>query len=106
MANQIFDRDDPPCVPEPLPRHHMELLRRDWSVRVLDAWADAREAEEVRDWSCADDDCGTWYCDLSGSLDTRCILKGPTPDAARHAAALAVFPTLSAAKRAELGECP
>ncbi len=32
--------------------------------------------------------------------------EGSTPDAARHAAALAVFPSLPAATQAELGECP
>ncbi len=31
---------------------------------------------------------------------------GPTPDAARHAAALAVFGSLDAGTRAKLGECP
>lgn len=77
-----------------------------WAVRVLDAWAARHESEETRAWECSDDDCGVWYCDLSGSAEIRRILKAPTPDAARHAAALAVFPSLPADVRAELGECP
>lgn len=77
------------------------LLRRDWAVRVLDAVARASwvgsfrtEPEDVSGeqvWFCHDDERG---------------FRGPTPDAARHAAALAVFPTLPEAVRAEIGECP
>jgi hypothetical protein len=76
------------------------LLRRDWSVRVLDAvpcccsgWEGPAPApEQARN--------GTYFVFVMESH------WGHDPDAARHAAALAVLPSLPADVRAELGECP
>lgn len=75
-------------------------LKRDvWAVRVLDAWSK---------WTGY-----YWAIDLARPTVT-CRLQKPaplffdarTPDAARHAAALAVWPTLSAEDKARIGECP
>lgn len=79
------------------------LLRRDWSVRVLDAWW--RGVPE-REWftthrAVPAKTLGNWACVAGGVYHV-----GPTPDAARHAAALAVYPALDADVRAKLGECP
>ena len=76
------------------------LMRRDWDVRVLDALATTGSNTDSRGLLPLDYGNGcfeVWWCG-EGYI-------GPTPDAARHAAALAVFPTLSEAVRAELGEC-
>lgn len=77
------------------------ILRRDWAVRVLDAWVARETVRPDQIFSLFTGVRGGWVCGLQGDL-----FNGPTPDAARHAAALAVFPTLSAEKQAELGECP
>ncbi len=78
------------------------MRTRDWDVRVLDAWG-AECGDYARSW----DNCRTlaacWVAQADGG--TR-MTPGETPDAARHAAALAVFPTLAAETRARLGECP
>ncbi len=94
MANQIFDRDDPPYVPEPLPRHHMELLRRDWSVRVLDAFRCERIGNQVREYAATTvEHERVAYCEASGP--GFCHGAGrDTHESARLAAAEAVFPTL------------
>lgn len=83
------------------------ILRRDWDVRVLDAWLLTPRGALVT-WG----DCG-YSTELPvtltlvvGGTTERKRYHGATSDAARHAAALAVFPTLTDAKRAELGECP
>lgn len=89
-----------------------ELLRRDWAVRVLDAWAAQAERNESRRYSvsqCKDEVLDTfehWYCDLQGSTDIRRIVHEPTTDAARLAGAEAVWPELPESVRAELGERP
>lgn len=71
-----------------------------WAIRALDAWAELRG-------------CGVtviidgkrYRCDVSVPGETR-DCYGKTRESARHAAALAVFPSLPADVRAELGECP
>ncbi len=82
----------------------LEQLRADaralWSVRVLDAWAREQHTHHA-----IEPDEGGWRVfSLAGGH--RCFGSGPTPDAARLAAALAVAPTLPADVRAKLGECP
>jgi hypothetical protein len=94
------------------------MARRDWAVRVLDAWAAVRTytlttATGERDY----DDPRTWQCfRATDGVDDGCCLQtstsewrvfnGPTPDAAREAAALAVWPELPADVRQALGERP
>ncbi len=90
------------------------LLRRDWAVRVLDAWAasgrtvqiDHEQAPAAAGLSGVGSVIGwkLWLIATTGKvLDT---FRVNTPDAARLAAALAVFLTLPADVRAKLGECP
>ncbi len=79
-----------------------------WAVRVLDAWEervrqvpfrtapDTRVFPPSRGWECAAP------CEAAYGKEG----YGPTPDAARLAAALAVLPSLDADVRAKLGECP
>jgi hypothetical protein len=75
------------------------LMLRDWSVRVLDAWTHY----------------GRWWLQQLALVqlvttrdgkETTQNFEGDTPDAARLAAAEAVFPTLDADVRATLGERP
>ncbi len=79
------------------------LLRRDWAVRVLDAWRREGPNRYVTE--------GRASVELSsrGASGVRRIgglYVLESPDAARHAAALAVFGSLDAGTRAKLGECP
>jgi hypothetical protein len=85
----------------------LPLLRRDWDVRVLDAWRSAVVAPRKRAYE-FDEHGRLWICEwhpLARMGQVRDQYDG-TPDAARHAAALAVSPSLPEAVRAELGECP
>jgi hypothetical protein len=87
------------------------LLRRDWSVRVLDAWQKAHvmHAEPFRCYAPFDletDAPLNWLCTANADDGESRRFLAATPDAARHAAALAVYPTLPADVRAKLGECP
>ncbi len=81
----------------------LEDARALWAVRVLDAFCDAkpREVERrliaVTTWG-----NNSWACQFGMVW----VHYGPTPDAARLAAAEAVFPTLPADVREELGSCP
>lgn len=88
-------------------RRVVELERRDWAVRVLDKYASANACQAP---SPCPRDRGRWwsteYSLWDGSVWKHHEVTGDTADAARHAAALAVLPTLDAATRAELGECP
>lgn len=112
MTNQIFDRDDrdPNREPDPIPHGYRVLTRADaralWSVRVLDAWADFWHTDSPQPQRQND---GTfvvvWLDEILGLVEEH-ERSGPTRDEARHAAALAVYPTLPADARAELGECP
>lgn len=85
----------------------LEIARRDWDTRVLDAWAELHEEAQpptpvnhrympgLARWS------------LSGSCVPGVSLgRFPDARAARHAAALAIWPTLPESVRADLGECP
>jgi hypothetical protein len=86
-----------------------ELLRRDWSVRVLDAWAQAnadlrpfqtgREPTEAERWCC-------WRVQSPGEVLAQVYFYGPTSDAARLAAADAVWRELSKAAQARIGARP
>lgn len=80
------------------------LLRRDWSVRVLDAWRDIRR--QTREMRAVDMKRHTVALHFEGRADSIEYYTGVTEGAARNAAALAVFPTLPADVRAKLGECP
>lgn len=77
-----------------------QMARRDWAVRVLDAWA--HPALELG-WSCRGSVCEL----LSGDdvIEDEHLGAG-NPDAARLAAAEAVWPELPESVRAELGERP
>jgi hypothetical protein len=72
-----------------------------WSVRVLDAWACLHT---LNGWASSAFGDGPVCVLYEGKLMHR--YDGATVDTARHAAALAVCPTLPADVRAELGECP
>ena len=79
-----------------------------WAVRVLDAWSQDAGPVDSRYWSSnahpeSDLHC---YCDTEGTDWTRIVRRGPTQDAARLAAARAVFPSLPESVRQELGEEP
>jgi hypothetical protein len=77
-----------------------------WAVRVLDAWAADRRRAVC--WSCAISrfTAGEHVVHVDGGIRGESYHYGPTPDAARLAAAQAVYPTLPADVRAELWECP
>lgn len=84
------------------------LRRRDWSVRVLDACR--RCTPHAESWETQSTSSG-FYVEMldcnRDCLDGPWELKrGADEDAARHAAALAVLPTLDAATQADLGETP
>lgn len=111
MGNQIFDRDerDPSREPDPLPKGTHIIGTADaralWSVRVLDAWADAKSCDPFKTARLG----GEWHCTSAYGPKTLGIGQrfiGSTPDAARLAAALAVYPTLPADVRAKLGVRP
>lgn len=85
----------------------MIVARRDWSVRVLDAYV--RTLSGGSHWSSNEGTCGIW----DGYEEDRNARNpnhwhGCDEDAARLAAALAVVvaTSLDARVRAELGECP
>lgn len=78
-----------------------------WAVRVLDAWGRVESCVRVGMNDGPALDC--WYVLLEYDSPRRPNLKrftGETPDAARLAAADAVFPELPADVRAKLGERP
>jgi hypothetical protein len=72
----------------------LALLRRDWAVRVLDA-AVAHVAR----------DCGMWRLFTPTRVEWL-REHAATPDVARHAAALAVWPKLTHGQCQEIGPCP
>lgn len=81
-----------------------------WAVRVLDAWAANKsraeiDGDEVRYWSNSQSE-ELAYCSTEGGMVTRLIRSQETPDAARLAAATALYPDLPESVRRELGECP
>src|SRR6478735_1761530 len=69
----------------------LATLRRDWAVRVLDAWAHPGSGRNVELASGAHR-CAVYLHNWSGDCEQK--LSGATFDIARHDAALAVFPTL------------
>lgn len=76
------------------------LIRRDWAIRVLDAWAAQRDTY----WFAVDDDITTYvrYPRCTG-LGLGC---GIGTNAARLAAANTVFRSLPGDVVAMIGECP
>jgi hypothetical protein len=107
MANQIFDNDetDPALAARPDARGCVAVSRADvralWAVRVLDAWASYNSCDPFKTHPYQGGH--EWHC-VSAYECRR--FKATSPGAARFAAAQAVYPTLSAAARAKLGECP
>ncbi len=79
-----------------------EVIRRDWAVRVLDAY-DLRVTGKVSRWEpfTGGTKIRGEYCPNNGIR-----YSGNTREEARLAAAQAVWPELSADVRAELGDCP
>lgn len=95
------------CAPLQSDEAMLALLRRDWAVRVLDAWAQQQligspVGHHTTDVAKADD--GSVGC----ALHTASCVGGThyAPDAARLAAAEAVFDELPESVRAELGSKP
>jgi hypothetical protein len=78
-----------------------ELERRDWAVRVLDAKVRALGGANVY-WSSNDNTCGIHNWDECEGWHRH----GQGEAAARMWAARDIYPTLDAATRADLGECP
>jgi hypothetical protein len=81
-----------------------------WAVRVLDAWAvEGSEGAETASHTTCRKPVGTWWCSTwegyEGDDDSQ-DYKADSPDAARLAAAEAVFPSLPAEVRETLGERP
>jgi hypothetical protein len=80
-----------------------------WSVRVLDAFKRQRRhgpysyPHRVIEFEA---DNGTVYVDVTAPGFHQTFEDVKSFEASRHAAALAVFPTLPAEVRAKLGECP
>ncbi len=82
-----------------------------WSVRVLDAWQkeNVMRAEPFRCYAPFNlevDAPLNWLCTANADDGVSRRFLALTPDAARHAAALAVFDSLPEDVRAKIGECP
>jgi hypothetical protein len=76
-----------------------------WAVRVLDAWAKVHSRPAY--WKTRVRFDGENECALFYTNGAKFVYRlGPTPDAAREAAALAVWPELPADARQALGEQP
>lgn len=87
---------------------HLEAMaRRDWAVRVLDAWARANRERAPSPYQPLDTE-SLWRVTVALSYERHRgrHFDGSTPDAAREAAALAVWPELPESVRAEIGERP
>ncbi len=78
------------------------MLRRDWAVRVLDAWV---EKHAYRSWRSSNDvtDRRVTVYESPRVYDW---YAGATPDEARMTAAKSVYLTLSRDEQARLGVCP
>ncbi len=76
----------------------VDSARRDWDVRVLDALSSGAPG---RSWRVTHH-TGEW----SVMFPAHIAREGNTPDAARHAAALAAWDSLSTEEKAGIGECP
>lgn len=82
----------------------LPVARRDWAVRVLDAWQRLNpDAHAFATCYLPDLPIPAWKCVSSSHPG---VFFGPDPDAARLAAAEAVLPELPESVRAELGERP
>ncbi len=79
-----------------------------WAVRVLDAWADARDGRGQWQLQKLTGFNVTTYSVLCTGRDALDLQHehATSADAARLAAALAVLPGLPTDVRAKLGECP
>ncbi len=92
----------------------LDALRALWAVRVLDAQLAALREDSDFGWEVSRVLTGAGVYHYVEFCDgTRSAVDGPwdgtggdSPDAARLAAAEAVFPTLPADERAKLGEMP
>jgi hypothetical protein len=76
-----------------------------WSVRVLDAWTDANSCDPFKTQKLGGRE---WFCTSNYPRGAHGLGRfvGSSADAARHAAAQAVYTTLPADARADLGERP
>ena len=84
-----------------------EALRALWAVRVLDAWTDHTGLRAPSPERVSQAGPNAWHVATQpGKGLTRRHYHGATPDAARLAAAEAVFPDLPEGVRAKLGEQP
>jgi hypothetical protein len=108
---------DPPCYTLNSRIGAVAELRamavRDWAVRVLDAASTERRAFRTRPTEAIPGDqfepfvtTEVLWLEATGLWLPRQTWEGQTSDAARCAAADAVFPTLDADVRASLGEKP
>lgn len=77
-------------------RAFVQVARRDWSVRTLDAWT----RWSKRFWQSRGDTCTVHF--IGGTLE----YDGLDEDAARLAAARVVWMQLPLHVRMEIGECP
>ncbi len=82
-----------------------QLLRRDWSVRVIDEWQE-KVGREV--WTDRYDfDTGTGYTlSTNDEFGDEKEYRGASFEAVRLASAKDLFPSLSDEFRDELGGCP
>ena len=117
LESELSCRDDQWCGSETCPRgcasaaklivEVAEVGRRDWAVRVLDAWASPGETPGLRYGVEFDEDEQRIECLLVGTRPVKNrAFYGPTPDSARLAAAEAVWPELPESVRAEIGAKP
>jgi hypothetical protein len=83
---------------EPLLKAVREMARRDWAVRVLDAWGELHDERAPAPQRQAPE---SYTLSVYGR-----VCWGPTPDAGRLAAAEAVFAELPEDVRRELGAQP
>jgi hypothetical protein len=92
------------------------LLRRDWALRVLDAW---RAQSDYRSWRCSlpglaltaageilGHACHLETTGAPGEPSSGRCYQADSPDAARHEAALAAWPQLTHEQCQEIGACP
>lgn len=84
------------------------LIRRDWAVRVLDCWAMSTQYARAYElvMHVMGSDALVIRVTGIGSRKKSFTHRGSTPDAARLAAAEAVWPELPESVRAEIGERP
>lgn len=91
-----------PC--EPLILMVREMARRDWALRVLDAWTRYNGPQTGR-WYVVQTNVVALHQQPQDVTPPR-FIDGATPDAARHAAALVAWPQLTHEQCQEIGPCP